>query len=365
MHFSRLLSGLVFAITLRSKNHQKAGQMVCFSEHALEFRLPLWYNRHIPFTEERSEERNLSAWPDRVRHPNMYTPNPAAPENWSFHDSTFCREIRRVNRNRILLSLVIFGLIFYFDTMNTIYRARLAYSAPQTVTCQELAAVTNPADELTLFGFSANHEKSAEFDKLPALKRRMYAKNGSCHLSLTPLAFRDLLVQPGERETGKKDSTVEYVLAQIGDEKYITVKRSALVKLDTLTGTVGYLPDDLRGEILDCSDIRSDQLCSLIFDATGEAFSSTGTYIAFSALLIVLWGVWFFFVIRRSLSIQRDPAYKRLFACLGSVEENARQIDEELAGIDCYTAGRTTVTEHWRLRRRLFSFLAEPRSSEE
>ena len=81
--------------------------------------------------------------------------------------------------------------------------------------------------------------------------------------------------------------------------------------------------------------------------------------------MIVLWGVWFFFVIRRSLSIQRDPAYKRLFACLGSVEENARQIDEELAGIDCYTAGRTTVTEHWRLRRRLFSFLAEPRSSEE
>ena len=93
-------------------------------------------------------------------------------------------------------------------------------------------------------------------------------------------------------------------------------------ELEAQLDSVGYLPDDLRGEILDCSDIRSDQLCSLIFDATGEAFFSTGTYIAFSALLIVLWGVGVFFVIRRSLSIQRDPAYKRLFACLGSVEEN-------------------------------------------
>lgn len=286
---------------------------------------------------------------------------PSDLENWSFHDSTFCREIRRVNRNRILLCLVVFVLIFYFDTMSTIYRARLAYSEPQTVTGSDIAAIDDPLTDLTSFGFSANYESSTVFDQDPALKRLMYAKNGSCHLTWTPSAFHELTQQPG----GKSDDVVCYTLAQLEDGTFIAVKRSALVQLDRLTGTLGYLPDDLCKELLSCSDIDSHALRPLIFDATAEAFSSVGTSIAFSSILIAVWGVWLFFTIRRAVSLQRDPAYRRLFACLGSVEDNARQIDEELAGIDCYSAGRITVTEHWRLHRHLFKFLVEPRSCED
>lgn len=289
----------------------------------------------------------------------MKRTQPIDMEHWTFHDSTFCREIRRVNRNRILLGVVLFALIFYFDTMSTIYRVRLAYSEPQPVTHAELSAITDPLVQLTPFGFSANFEESAEFEENLSLKRLMYAQDGVCLVTLTPLDYTPVEIVSGD------NSYVEYALGRLDTGKYILVKRSSVVKLDSVTGTVGYLPADLRAIILDNAAIDKDQLCPLIFDATAETFSSVTTEIIFSVFLLLVWGVWFFFVIRRSLSVQRDPAYKRLFVCHGSVEDNARQIDEELNGVDSYSAGRTTVTENWHLRRRLFSFLAEPRSSAE
>ena len=279
--------------------------------------------------------------------------------HWTFRDSTFCREIRRVNRNRILLGIVLFLVIFYFDTMNTIYRARLAYSEPQAVTHEELSEITDPLVQLTSFGFSANYEESAEFDENLSLKRLMYSKNGACLVTLTPLDFTPVEINSGD------NSYVEYSLARLSTGKSLLVKQSSLIQLDSVTGTVGYLPADLRDIILDNADISADQLCPLIFDATAETFSSVTTEIVFSVFLLLVWALWFFFVIRRALSIQRDPAYKRLFVCHGSVEDNARQIDEELGDADAYRAGHTTVTENWRLSRRLFSFLAEPRSSGE
>ena len=280
-------------------------------------------------------------------------------EQWSFENSTFCKEIRRVNRNRILLAIIVCALIVYFDTIGTIYRVRLSKSEPQPVTHAELAAITDPITQLTLFGFSANHEESREFEENVQLKRLMLTKDGSCRLVFTPSDFTKIEINSGD------DSYIEYTLASLDNGQYVLVKRSALVKLDTLTGTAGYLPGDLRAVILERTGVDDALLCPLIFDATEETFAATGTMIAFSAILLVFWGLWFFSIIRRSLSIERDPAYQRLFVCHGSVEDNARQLDEELGDEDTYRSGRNIVTEHWRIRRRMLSFLVEPIDSEQ
>lgn len=279
-------------------------------------------------------------------------------ENWTFEQSTFCREIRRVNRNRILLAIIVCALIVYLDTIGTIYRVRMSKAEPQIVTHAELAEITDPITQLTLFGFSANHEESAEFDENVRLKRLMLAKNGSCRMVFTPDDFTPIKINSGD------DSYIEYALAHLDNGQYVLVKRSAVVKLDTLTGTVGYLPGDLRTIILERSGVDAELLCPLIFDATEEAFGSTGTMIAFSAILLLFWALWFISIIRRSLSLERDPAYQRLFVCHGTVEENARQLDEELGDEDTYRSGRNIVTEHWRIRRRMLSFLVEPVDSE-
>ena len=279
-------------------------------------------------------------------------------ENWTFENSTFCREIRRVNRNRILLAIIVCALIVYLDTMGTIYRVRMSKCEPQPVTHAELAAITDPITQLTVMGFSANHEESVEFDENVKLKRLMLTKNDSCRMVFTPDDFQKIEINSGD------DAYIEYTLASLDNGQYVLVKRSAVVKLDTLTGTVGYLPSDLREIILKHSGVDPNLLCPLIFDATEEAFGSNGTMIAFSAILLIFWALWFTSIIRRSMSVERDPAYQRLFVCHGTVEENARQLDEELGDEDTYRAGRNTVTEHWRVRRRMLSFLVEPVDSE-
>lgn len=280
-------------------------------------------------------------------------------ENWTFRDSTFCREIRRVNRNRIILAALVFALIFYFDTFGTIYRIRMSNCDPEPVTHEELSAITNPVAQLTPLGISANHESSEEFNENVELKRLCLVKNDSCIMRLTPLGYTEVDINSGSNDY------VEYVLGRLSTGKYLLVKRSGLVPLDTITGTVGYLPGDLRSVILQNSEIADADLCPLIFDATSETFSNLTTEIVFSVLLLAAWGLWLFFIIRRAMSVERDPAYKRLYTCHGTVEEIARQLDDELNDAGCYRSGRTIVTENWRIRKGLFTFLAEPRSSEE
>lgn len=283
--------------------------------------------------------------------------------NWTFHDSTFSREIRRVNRNRIILALIVFAVIFYFDTIGTIFRARIYFSGPKAVTHEEISAVTDPETELKYFGFSANTEKSDVFTDNPKLKRLMFSKGGSCYVSLTPVSVKDSGLKA--YTSSGSDTNVEYVLGQLSTGKYLLIKRSAIVRLDKASGTISYLPSDLRAEVLGASDVGDADLLPLIMDATGETFSSVKTDIGFTALLLALWGLWFFFIVRRAMNINRDPAYNRIFMCSGSVEDNARQIDEELQAPDVFTSGRVTVTESWRLTSKLFSFTAEPKSSAE
>ena len=114
------------------------------------------------------------------------------------------------------------------------------------------------------------------FEENLSLKRLMYAKDGVCLVTLTPLDFTPVEIVSGD------NSYVDYALGRLDTGKYILVKRSAVVKLDSVTGTVGYLPADLRAIILDNADIAEDQLCPLIFDATAETFSSVATEIAVS-----------------------------------------------------------------------------------
>lgn len=283
--------------------------------------------------------------------------------DWEFKQSTILREIRRVNRNRIILAVLVIIIIFYLDILNTIFRAKIYYSGPKEITHEEISEISDPETQLRDFGFSANRERSDVFENNPGLKRLMYSKNGSCFVSLMPVSISDSGVEAFT--TSNKKVSVEYVLGRLSTGKILLIKRSSIVKLENVQGIIGYLPSDLRAKVLGASPVEDANLLPLIMDATGETFSTVAADIWFSAFLLIAWSLWFFFIIRRARDIQRDPAYNRLFMCHGSIEDNARQIDDELQSPDVFTSGRLTVTENWRLKSNLFSFFVEPKSSQE
>lgn len=282
-------------------------------------------------------------------------------ENWDFKQSTFSKEIRRVNRNRIILAVIVLTAIFYYDILNTFFRAKMYYAGPKEISHAEISEISDPETQLKDFGFSANRERSDVFENNPALKRLMCSKNGSCYVSLKPVSISDSGVEA--YTATRKKATVEYVLGELSTGKILLIKRSAIVRLERVQGTIGYLPSDLRAKLLSASEIEDARLLPLIMDATGETFSSVTTDILFSVFLLLIWGLWFFFILRRALDIQRDPAYNRLFMCHGSVEENARKIDEELKSPDVFTTRRLTITENWRLQSKFLSFVVEPKLS--
>ncbi|MBR6772105.1 MAG: hypothetical protein IKM29_01805 [Clostridia bacterium] len=282
-------------------------------------------------------------------------------ENWTFKNSFFFREIRRVNISRLVFSLLVLAVIIFLDTRHTFVLAAAKFRPAATVTPAEIAAITSPETQLTQFSFNANHEKSKAFEADYRLKRLMYEKNGVCRLTLTPDEILSANYEAME-ESGKVSASVEYVYARLGD-KYLIVKRHVLKPTDVLTGTIGYLPADIRLAITSDSEIPEGDVLPIIMDTTGDAFSSVTTDILFSAFLFVIWGIWFFGIVRRAVKLDRDPAYKRLFTCAGTIEENALAIDKELQGRTDFGLFGNIVTENWHIRRRPLSFMVEPRTS--
>ncbi|MBQ1955724.1 MAG: hypothetical protein II350_08300 [Clostridia bacterium] len=282
-------------------------------------------------------------------------------ENWTFKNSFFYREIRRVNISRLVFSLLVLAVIVFLDTRHTVVLAAAKFRPAAAVTPAEIAAITSPETQLTQFSFSANYEKSKAFEADYRLKRLMYEKDGSCRLVLTPDEILSANYEAME-ESGKVSASVEYVYARLGD-KYLIVKRHVLKPTDVLTGTIGYLPSDIRLAITADGEIPEGDVLPLIMDTTGDAFASLTTDILFSAFLFVIWGIWFFGIVRRAVKLDRDPAYKRLFTCAGTIEENALAIDKELQGRTDFGLFGNIVTENWHIRRRPLSFMVEPRTS--
>lgn len=282
-------------------------------------------------------------------------------ENWTYKQSFFRKEIRRVNLSRVIFSLAVLAVIVFLDTRHTAVLLSARLSGQATVTPEEIAAITSPAQQLTQYSFAANHERSAAFDADISLKRLMYQKDGSCILKLTP----DGILESGYEATekgGDVSKSIEYVFARLGD-KYLIVKRHVLKPTDTLTGTVGYLPSDIRLAITANSELPEDAFLPVIMDTTGDVFASLTTDILFSSMALLIWGTWFFAIVFRAAKHERSPAYKRLFTCHGTVEDNARAIDEELLGRTDFGLFGNIVTENWHIRRRPLSFTVEPRTS--
>lgn len=271
-------------------------------------------------------------------------------DDFSLARSVVYREIKRSNLNRIILALLLLAAFVWLDVVATVFRAKLYYQGPQEISLSELLDINDARTQLTDFGFNANREESDEYDADPGLHNLMYKKNGSCYVSVKPLGFIPLEIED--------DEEIVYELADLGG-RYMLVKRSALVKLDMLSGTIGYLPSDIKQIALDYSDVPQAELAPLFMDATAQIFDNVPNFIAFDALIILIWGLWFFFILRRTFNIEKNPAYKRIFICPGPVEDNIRQIDRELASGDCYTVRGVTVTKNWSLRRRLLSFELE------
>ncbi|MBQ1223447.1 MAG: hypothetical protein IIX84_04085, partial [Oscillospiraceae bacterium] len=107
-------------------------------------------------------------------------------ENWTFKNSFFYREIRRVNISRLVFSLLVLAVIVFLDIRHTVVLAAAKFRPAAAVTPAEIAAITSPETQLTQFSFSANYEKSKAFEADYRLKRLMYEKDGSCRLVLTP-----------------------------------------------------------------------------------------------------------------------------------------------------------------------------------
>jgi len=282
-------------------------------------------------------------------------------EIWSFKKSNFVREIRRGTRNRIILGLVLLIAFLFADVLGTAYRARMYYAGAVEVSASELAAVTAPTVQLSNAGFNINHETSDEFENDISLKRLGYEKEGSFYLSYTP----DDIIRTGVNVSDDDTSGYAYDLASLGDGRYMIVKRSAAMALDTLKGTVGYLPSDIKAVFLEHYDIDGELVAPIFMDASAGAFSNLKTEIWFDAVILLIWGVWFFFVLRHALNIELDDAYRQLYTCRGSVEENARAIDIELASEGTYSVHNNVITKNWTIKRKLFGITIDNKDFEE
>ena len=282
-------------------------------------------------------------------------------DDWTFEKSFFRNEIRRVNLTRMALALLVLAAIVLLDTRSTavqlVYRLRGA--AP--VSRDELTALSDPESQLTPMPFPANQEASPVFESDTSLRRLMLVRDGRCIVTVVPQAVLPTEYDAVE-QSGRVSSSVEYVYADLGGRLMI-VKRSKARPLDELTGTVGYLPRDILSAVAAASGRDEAEILPVLMDTTLETFASLTTDTACSAAALLLWGLWAFFIVRRAMRVDRSPAYKRLFSCHGTVEENARAIDLELAQHPDFGLFGDIVTENWHIRRRPFSFLVEPRSS--
>lgn len=295
----------------------------------------------------------------------VFQPFPCGPVNdmteKNFKKTFFRREIRRVNISRMAVCIAALICILLLDTKGTIIKASAKRRKPEPIDPSVLTEITDPETQLTPMKFPANLETSHAFDSTPSLRRLALVVNGSCQVTFTP----DKIVPSGYiayEQNGKPSENVEYVFAVIG-EKMILVRRSVWLPLDTLTGIVGYLPSDILLDVLSASDTEAEAFLPIFIDCTLDTFSSVKTSILFSVVLLFLWSVWFYFVFRDLIDWQRSAAYKRIFMCHGTVEENAFQIDNELAQRRSGSMLRNIYTENWHIKRGLFSFMVEPMSS--
>lgn len=282
-------------------------------------------------------------------------------ENWSFKKSTVVREIKRGNRNLIILGILILAAVVFFDVLGTAYRARMYYSGAVEVSAAELAGIVSPKVQLEQAGFNLSHENSAEFDADLSLKRLGYEKDGSFYLAYTP----ERIIRTGIKTEAQKSAGYVYDLAALGDGRYMIFKRPAGLALDTLKGTVAYLPADMKDAFLKTYEFDGELIAPIFMDASSAAFSGLKTEIAFDAVILLIWGVWFFFVLRKAFNIELSEPYRQLYTCCGPVEENARAIDRELAEDGTYSARNNVITKNWILKRKLFGITIDHKDIEE
>ncbi len=280
------------------------------------------------------------------------------PGVWRFENSFFRQQIRRINRNRILLALAVLTLMSVLYLNGVIYQTVYYFQGVADVTGEELAAVTDPKTQLSQLNFPANYENSQEFEADRGLKLKMLLKDGRCRLRFLP----ENVVPSGiaDVENGAPVGVV-YEFAQLPNGKWMLLKRSYYQSLGAQVGTVGYLPEDLKILMAQSAGIDPAELAPILFDATGETFVGMRTDWVLSALALAAWGLWMFLILRRSRDYTKDPAYDMLYPLSGAVEDNVRWIDQELAGPDTVRSFGNIVTPHWRLQVRPFRLTIEKR----
>ena len=297
-------------------------------------------------------------------------------ESWTLKNSFVLREIRRCNRNQLILMLVLFGLLLslfiYPFAVKTFFSRQAAVEMP----AGEVLALTEESLSLRL-PFSATYENSEEYRGNVYLKRVCVVRRLQCRFSLTAeeilpsgivpvkndVPTIDLSGLPGNTElpedaqsAGK--SYIEYVLLRFGD-RYLLTKQPVGSESTTLSGMLCYLPKDILKVASEASGIDADRFIPVFFDAGGEIFASLKTDLLFWAILFLLWLCFFIPLVRRMADPTRHEAYAKIYVYAGDTAENIRSLDRELGGENVVQTLSKIVTPSWIITRKFMSFEAK------
>ena len=276
-------------------------------------------------------------------------------KTWTYEKSAFYKGITRVNRNYLILMLIIFALICVLDTRVTVPRYFNLMVSPAEITAAEIANIDAQKD-FKVQPFFAIREVAEEFNHYGVSGRLAYPKDFRVRLRLTGISWESTTIPV---QSDSEDIRVSYDMLKL-DDKYLLIKRLNKNSDLTQVGTLCIMPDNYRENlILPNTNISPDLIYPYIFDSTGDAFVGMWPNLPFSALLLITWLVVFIYRIRKLKHVERSNAYKRLEVYTGSIEDNIKAIDKEIAESTSFSAGSITQTKSWRITNKMFSFKVE------
>ncbi len=285
-------------------------------------------------------------------------------ESWQVQNSFFYREIRRTNRNMLIVLavlLLVLSLLLIYPFAVKLYISREAPSVMQRETLLSLSR----KDVSSYLPFTTTFENSDDYKKNAHLKRLAYAEGLQFVFTIEADERLPSNIVPVENSvptfienTGDSLSYIDYVVLQIGD-RYLLTKEPVGETGLRLSGMLAYLPDDLLTIVSDASGLPAEKFIPAIFDTGREIFATLKTDLLFWGILFLIWLSFFIPLIRRMLDPTRHEAYRKMYVYAGSTEENIKALDRELAGEGNLKSFRKIITPSWAVTRRFFSFEAK------
>lgn len=296
-------------------------------------------------------------------------------ESWTLRNSFVMREIRRCNRNVLLVQLALFAALLFFFIYPYTVKNYISRQAPTDMPAASVVALTGDSLD-TRLPFSTTYENSADYRSNIYLKRVCVSEGRQVRFTLTadevlpsgivPVKNDIPMIEIGnvsqdklpEEEASAAKSYVEYVLLRFGD-KYLLTKQPVGSETVTLSGMLCYLPSDVLQVAAEASGVAEENFIPIFFDAGGEIFETLKVDLLLWGILFLIWLAFFIPLIRRIADPTRHEAYEKIYVYAGNTENNIRELDRELGGDSCIQSLSKIVTPSWILTRKLFTFDAK------